>query len=303
MEKYKLYNLRFLFFLLLILICSPIVNAQSSVIHYDAALNYMQKNNVDSAKIEIDLHMQNVDVQLDPENWYLEGFIYKELYKKYENENFNSPYRAKSLNSFKKSFKLDTVIARTKTTKELIRYLAGRFYNDAVLTLDSLNYLTSILCYEQYRDAALILDSILDIKKKDIEFYLALGTIYVEIYNSDKIKNLQFFNLTRDTYMKILNWDPNNYAANYDLGLLYWNKGVHLMNNIDYELNLDSVMQVQNYSVSIFKESLPFAQKAYEMEPKREETLIVLSGIFYSLNDFPKSKAFDAILKDLQKEK
>lgn len=303
MEKYKLYNLRFLFFLLLILICSPVVNAQSSTIHYDAALNYMQKNNVDSAKIEIDLHMQNVDVQLDPENWYLEGFIYKELYKKYENENFNSPYRAKSLNSFKKSLKLDTVIARTKTTKELIRYLAGRFYNDAVLTLDSLNYLTSILCYEQYRDAALILDSILDIKKKDIEFNLALGTIYVEMYNSDKIKNLQFFNLTRDTYMKILNWDPNNYAANYDLGLLYWNKGVHLMNNIDYELNLDSVMQVQNYSVSIFKESLPFAQKAYEMEPKREETLIVLSGIFYSLNDFPKSKAFDAILKDLQKEK
>ncbi len=303
MEKYKLYNLRFLFFLLLILICSPVVNAQSSTIHYDAALNYMQKNNVDSAKIEIDLHMQNVDVQLDPENWYLEGFIYKELYKKYENENFNSPYRAKSLNSFKKSLKLDTVIARTKTTKELIRYLAGRFYNDAVLTLDSLNYLTSILCYEQYRDAALILDSILDIKKKDIEFNLALGTIYVEIYNSDKIKNLQFFNLTRDTYMKILNWDPNNYTANYDLGLLYWNKGVHLMNNIDYELNLDSVMQVQNYSVSIFKESLPFAQKAYEMEPKREETLIVLSGIFYSLNDFPKSKAFDAILKDLQKEK
>lgn len=303
MEKYKLYNLRFLFFLLLILICSPVVNAQSSTIHYDAALNYMQKNNVDSAKIEIDLHMQNVDVQLDPENWYLEGFIYKELYKKYENENFNSPYRAKSLNSFKKSLKLDTVIARTKTTKELIRYLAGRFYNDAVLTLDSLNYLTSILCYEQYRDAALILDSILDIKKKDIEFNLALGTIYVEMYNSDKIKNLQFFNLTRDTYMKILNWDPNNYTANYDLGLLYWNKGVHLMNNIDYELNLDSVMQVQNYSVSIFKESLPFAQKAYEMEPKREETLIVLSGIFYSLNDFPKSKAFDAILKDLQKEK
>ena len=207
------------------------------------------------------------------------------------------------MNSFKKSLKFDTVIARTKTTKELIRYLAGRFYNDAVLTLDSMNYLTSILCYEQYRDAALILDSILDIKKKDIEFYLALGTIYVQIYNSDKIKNLQFFNLTRDTYMKILNWDPNNYTANYDLGLLYWNKGVHLMNNIDYELNLDSVMQVQNYSVSIFKESLPFAQKAYEMEPKREETLIVLSGIFYSLNDFPKSKAFDAILKDLQKEK
>lgn len=303
MEKYKLYNLRFLFFLLLILICSPVVNAQSFTIHYDAALNYMQKNNVDSAKIEIDLHMQNVDVQLDPENWYLEGFIYKELYKKYENENFNSPYRAKSLNSFKKSLKFDTVIARTKTTKELIRYLAGRFYNDAVLTLDSSNYLTSILCYEQYRDAALILDSILDIKKKDIEFNLALGTIYVEMYNSDKIKNLQFFNLTRDTYMKILNWDPNNYTANYDLGLLYWNKGVHLMNNIDYELNLDSVMQVQNYSVGIFKESLPFAQKAYEMEPKREETLIVLSGIFYSLNDFPKSKAFDAILKDLQKEK
>ena len=75
------------------------------------------------------------------------------------------------------------------------------------------------------------------------------------------------------------------------------------MYDIDYDINLDSVMAVQNHSVDLFKESLPFAEKAYEIEPKREETLIVLSGIYYSLNEFQKSKAYQQMLDDLRKQK
>jgi hypothetical protein len=39
------------------------------------------------------------------------------------------------------------------------------------------------------------------------------------------------------------------------------------------------------------------------LEPKREETLIVLSGIYYSLNEFDKSKAYQQMLDDLRKQK
>ena len=45
------------------------------------------------------------------------------------------------------------------------------------------------------------------------------------------------------------------------------------------------------------------AEKAFELEPKREETLIVLSGIYYSLNEFDKSKAYQQMLDDLRKQK
>jgi hypothetical protein len=301
MKKFP--NMRTLFLLVAFLLSGSAVLHAQSFLHYDAALSFVQRGEVDSAKKEIDLHMQNPEALKDPESWYLDGFVYKELYKKYENTNYASPFRTTAFESFKKSLSLDTIPERQKTTRDIIRYLAGRFYNDAVATLDTVRFATALTCYQQYREAAIISDPGFDIKKKDIEFYLALASTYSEVYNADKKKNVKYFDLTRDTYMQVLVWDKDNYTANYNLGLLYWNKGVDMMYDIDYDINLDSVMEVQNHSVDLFKESLPFAQKAYEIEPKREETLIVLSGIFYSLNDFQKSKAYQQMLEDLRNHK
>lgn len=271
-------------------------------IHYNAALSFVQRGEVDSAKKEIDLHMQDPASQTDPESWYLYGFVYKEMYKKYENTNPSSTYRTQAYEAFRKSLQLDTVTARTKATRDNIRYLAGRFYNDAVTTLDTVHYAVSVKCYEQYREAAVLADPGFDIRKKDVEFYLALASTYNAVYNLDKKKNAAFFDMTRDTYMKVLSWDPNNYTANYNLGLLYWNKGVDLMYDIDYDDSLGAIFDVQDHSVDLFKQSLPFAEKAYEIEPKREETLIVLSGIYYSLNEFEKSKDYQKMLENLRNQ-
>ncbi len=72
--------------------------------------------------------------------------------------------------------------------------------------------------------------------------------------------------------------------------------------DIDYDDSLDLVFTVQDKSVDLFKQSLPFAEKAYEMEPKREETLTVLSGIYYSLHDFEKSKKYQDMLDKLRSQ-
>ncbi len=238
----------------------------------------------------------------DPECWYLSGFVYKEMYKRYENTNVKSQYRITALNAFKTSIVLDTVSARIQSTRDNVKYLASRFYNDAVSTLDTVNHQTSLNCYLLYRQAAVLADPKIDILKKDIEFYLALASTYNTIYIMDKKKNAPYFDSTRITYARVLTWDPNNYTANYNLGLLYWNKGVDLMYDIDYDDSLGMVFDVQDHSVELFKQSLPFAEKAYEMEPKREETLIVLSGIYYSLNEFEKSKKYQEMLDKLRNQ-
>lgn len=271
-------------------------------LYYNSALHFLQLSEVDSAKIQVDLMMQQPNAQADPDNWYLYGVVYKEMYKHYEVKNVQSPYRTTAYNAFKKSVAMDTVVARKKITRDNIRFLAGKFYNDAVLTLDTTHYQQSIACYAQYREAALIADpGGVDTAKKDAEFNLALASTYNAIYNNDKKKNVKFFDLTRDTYMKVLASDPNNYTANYNLGLLYWNKGVDLMYDIDFDDSLNSIFETQDNSVDLFKQSLPFAEKAYVIEPKREETLIVLSGIYYSLNEFDKSKAYQQMLEELRK--
>ncbi|HEU4717686.1 MAG TPA: hypothetical protein VFU15_07625 [Bacteroidia bacterium] len=283
-----------------ILLGGRTLHAQTAM-YYNATLHFLQVGQVDSAKADVEKLMAAPGAKSDPDNWYLYGVVLKEMYKTYERNNFDSPYRKQSVDAFKTSLKLDTVADRKKVTRDNLRFIAGTFYNDAVTTLDTSRYKTSIQCYEQYREVTLIVDSTFDIKKKDIEFYLALASTYNTIYNLDKKKNAAFFDLTRDTYLKVLTWDPNNYMANYSMSLLYWNKGVDLMYNIDYDDSLTDVFGVQDHSVELFKQSLPFAEKAYTMEPNREETLIVLSGIYYSLNEFEKSKQYQQMLDDLRK--
>jgi hypothetical protein len=273
-----------------------------TLFHYNAALLFVQSGELDSAKKEVDLHMKEPGAEKSADSWYLQGVIYKEMYKKYENDNLFSPYRAKAFEAFKFSLTLDTIADHQKTVRDNIRYIALRYYNDAVATLDTVRYETSLTCYKNYREAVLLADPGIDIVKKDIGFYLALASTYTTIYNIDKKANARFYNLAKETYLQVLKWDSENYTANYNLGLLFWNKGVDLMYEIDYDINLDSAMDVQDHSVELFKESLPFAEKAYGLAPKREETLIVLSGIYYSLNEFQKSKAYQQMLEDLRKQ-
>jgi hypothetical protein len=224
------------------------------------------------------------------------------MYKKYENTDVQSQYRLTAFNAFKTSLALDTVSARVQNTRDYLKYFATRFYNDAVSTLDTTNHSKSVRCYTLYREAAVLGDPKFDIRKKDIEFYLALASTYTTIYNTDKKKNATYFDSTRNTYTYVLTLDPNNYSANYNLGVLYWNKGVDLMYDIDYDDSLGVVFDVQDHSVELFKQSLPFAEKAYVIEPKREETLIVLSGIYYSLNEFEKSDKYKEMLDNLRNQ-
>jgi hypothetical protein len=271
--------------------------------HMTAAYSFMQIDSVDAAKKEIDLCLKDSANWKDAQAWYLKGFIYNQLYKKYESKKVNSGYRVEALGALKKSLELSTDTMLNRGTKIKIRYIAGCYYNDAVATLDTVQYNTSIDCYNHYREAALLADPTMDIKKKDIEFYLAVGSIYNTLYNSDKKKYVKCFDLERETYLQVLKWDPDNYTANYNLGLLFWNKGVDLIYDVDYDDSLTDIFKVQDHSIELFKESLPFAQKAYQIEPKREETLIVLSGIYYSLNEFQRSKAYQQMLDDLRKQK
>jgi hypothetical protein len=285
--------------LLLIVSGAAGLHAQSHY-HQDRAIDFMLNGLVDSAHVETDLQMKEPGADKDPDVLQWRGIIYYELYKRYEGTNFTSPYRNIALQCFANSLALDTVSARVQLSRDYCKSIASRFYNDAVSTLDTVNFATSAACYQSYRKAVLLSDPKFDINKKDVEFYLALASTYLTKYNADKKANAQYFDSTRNTYMHVLAIDPNNYSANYNLGVIFWNKGVDLMYDIDYDDSLGMVFDVQDRSVELFKQSLPFAEKAYEMEPKREETLIVLSGIYYSLNEFEKSDKYKEMLDNLR---
>jgi hypothetical protein len=270
----------------------------------NAAISFLQQGNLDSAMANIDQAIVHQQTALDAESWYIRGFIYKSIYNKNEKANKESNARLVALASFKKSLALDGSEGNVQENVKNIKYLASTLYNDAAASLDSVDYKIAIRNFGLYKEYYPLVDSSqANIRQKDIDFSLAIASLYTKIFESDRKGKTEFLRLAKESYNKVLQLDPNNIGANYNMGILYYNQAVNLINQSDYDLDIVALNDIQDNSINLFKESLPFMEKAYSLDPRRKETLLGLSGIYFSLNEFEKSNMFKQKLEEIEKQK
>lgn len=269
-----------------------------------AAQSFLQQGNLDSAKFYIDAAVLHPSTANNAQAWYLKGFIYKTIYNKTEKGNKQSPARLAALKFFKKSLSIDSSQENTQENTKNIKYLATTLYNDAGASLDSIDYKIAIKNFETFKEYYLLVDPTpANIRQKDIDFTLAIASLYTRIFESDRKGKTEFLNLSKEAYNKILLTEPNNINANYNMGILYYNQAVNLINQQDYDIDIVALNDIQDNSINLFKESLPFMEKAYSLDPRRRETLLGLSGIYFSLNEFEKSNMFKLKLEEIEKQK
>lgn len=269
-----------------------------------AAQTFLQQGNLDSAKHYIDAAVLNSSTANNAQVWYLKGFIYKTIYNKNEKGNRQSPSRLAALTFFKKSLSIDSSQENTQENIKNIKYLATTLYNDAGASLDSIDYKIAIKNFETFKEYYLLVDPTpANIRQKDIDFTLAIASLYTRIFESDRKEKTEFLSLSKEAYSKILLLEPNNINANYNMGILYYNQAVNLINQQDYDIDIVALNDIQDNSINLFKESLPFMEKAYSLDPRRRETLLGLSGIYFSLNEFEKSNMFKLKLEEIEKQK
>ncbi len=282
------------------IILLQVLNSYAQQDRVIAAFNYLQSGNLDSAKAQINLAVADTESVNDGEAWYLRGFIYKSIYMKYEKGNRVSPSRIEGLNSFKRSLLIDTAKENTDKNIGNIKYLTSTLYNDVVTSLDSINYRIAIDNFDKFKMYYRNIDSSKNVfRKMDIEFLNALASVYSQIYEKDRKQKTDYMNLAKETYLKVLNIDANNYRANYNMGILYYNQAVNLINQSDYDIDIIALNDIQDNSIKLFKDALPFMEKANEIEPKRRETLLGLSGIYFSLNEKEKSDLYKQKLQEI----
>jgi tetratricopeptide (TPR) repeat protein len=286
----------------ILLVVAVMANAQQGKVA--AAYTFLKNDQLDSAKVSINDAVAHPETSNIGQTWYLRGFVYKSIYNKLEKGNKLSPSRLEALVSFKKSLELDTTQENVQECIKNVKYLATTLYNDAAASLDSVDYKIAISNFEKYKEYYLFVDPTpANIRQKDIDFSLAIASLYTKIFESDRKGKTEFLKLAKDAYNKILTLDPNNIHANYNMGILYYNQAVNLINQSDYDLDIVALNDIQDNSINLFKESLPFMEKAYELDPKRRETLLGLSGIYFSLNEFEKSNMYKQKLEEIEKQK
>lgn len=266
------------------------------------AFRAYQAKDLSKAKelIETAVGMQPFDTQA--RTWYFKAYIYKDLYKEDRSAADAQNFRDVAINSYFKTIELDEAKEFTEDSKQSIRFLANTYYNDAATSLEVDDFESADKLYEEYRNYSIKLNPEIDFRARDIEFKLYVASKYSIIFDeadmnnkpkdiSDKIVSL---------YKQVLEIDSNNISANYNLGIHFYNQGVNIIENIDYNDDFEKIMQLQVDVVELFNSALPYMLRAHLLDPSRKDSIRGLSGIYYGLNNLEKSEEYQKKLEELE---
>ncbi len=266
---------------------------------YNRAIECFQAQNYDCAKSAIDSALLGKELRNDAETWQLKAFIYWELTRKPEQKfKLYSAYRDSSIKAAIISNSLKPTPEAFIKNNSIIKKHAEAYYNMCIKFLyDSLNYEKSNIAFKKYKENYSKVDSTFDFKAKDIEFYSAVGSRFSELYNSNPTKS-EYGEIAKVALMKVIELDPKNISANINLGIVYYNQGVGLINQMSIDTPLDKLEVIQDNSNKLFKQSLPFMNKVYSLDPKNLKALESLRQIYQALNETEKSLEFNKKLED-----
>lgn len=125
-------------------------------------------------------------------------------------------------------------------------------------------------------EAMTFLESIID-KYPTASNYWLLGKFYMEKGNMTKAIELWEISLQKDS---------NLFESNYDLGAIYFNKGVEFVDSANTLPvgKLDIINSLMEQANNHFRKSLPYMERAYALNPKDQATAEVLLKLYARLN-------------------
>ncbi len=286
----------------ILLLVAVVANAQQSAIV--AADEFYQKKDFANAKTNIDAAIANPETSNDAQAWQLRGYIYKAMYTKNERSNKRSPIRLEAFNSFKKSLSLDVNKELFTDNIKGVKFLLSTLFNDAAESLDPVDYKVAIELFEKYKEFYKIVDPSPEaILQKEIEFNVALASVYNTIIETDSRGSAKFVTLAKNIFLKILAVEPDNISANIGMAKLYYNQAVYLIKIQELDLDIVTLDGVLDNQVKLLREARPFMEKAYELDPARPDAIEGLTGIYTGLNDEEKSRIFREKLEKIKKPK
>ncbi|MBT4882040.1 MAG: tetratricopeptide repeat protein, partial [Flavobacteriales bacterium] len=195
----------------------------------------------------------------------------KELLQELIDINFNEPSIFTHMSN---------IYIEEKNTDKALEYLAlGRdmFEEDQALINAEIN-----LYIQLGRTSELIgkLGEAIALDDENDLLYFNRGTIYDQegdIANAEK------------DYLKALDLNPTAFGANYNLGALYFNKGVETNNKANGTSNNNVYAKLKKRADAAFAKALPYLEAAHELDADDKNTLLSLKQLYYLNNDYAKS--------------
>jgi hypothetical protein len=150
--------------------------------------------------------------------------------------------------------------------------------------------------YSGYKYATALVEPQKEFDESDIKFRMAVASGFMNLYESNRSENERYFDLAKESYRSILESNAENWNANYNLGILLYNRAVSIIKSIDYDTDITEVDEVQLECVKLFFKSLPYMKRAHELNPYLDEPIVGLTGIYYSLHEDEQYQRYKSML-------
>lgn len=275
---------------------------------YNRAIELYQTKRFSEARQAIDSVVVHPETANDPAAWIQRGFIYYELYKANDRAKglntmidykLESALRDSSIQSVFKGYTLNPDADLKANGAKLITNYINAYYRMANLYLvDSVNASKSQAAFDKHLELWKQSDPSADVKSRQIEYYKAVGSYFTEVVNRNTTDNAAQ-EQAKSALLKTLELDPENLSANINLGVLYCNQAIYLIQNSDVP-DLKELDLVQENAAKLFKQALPFLQKAYAVAPKNKTVLSGLHQVHRGLYEFEKSETYRKLLEAIK---
>jgi hypothetical protein len=255
-----------------------------SVLAQISAFNRAQKlygeKNAEAAKPIIDSAILNSETGKMYEVHTLKAYIYFEIYKKTDKEKLNSPTRDSVLNAVKVSNSLKPDTTYKANNAKLINAIIAHYRNMSVKALNesSLNYTLSVSAHEKFKELSKNNVPNFNANNADIEFYNTVGGLYGELSNKTS-KFEKEREIAKTALLKVLDLDPKNEAATFNLGILYYNLSGNIVKEMADDLNIGNIDAVQDNSKKLAKQAEQLLLKVAN-SPKYKKT--VTEALYYT---------------------
>ncbi|MBS2097533.1 tetratricopeptide repeat protein [Carboxylicivirga linearis] len=150
-----------------------------------------------------------------------------------------------------------------------------QYYLDSKQNEEALEYLNTAIASDQSNPA----------------FYYARGVLFEKIDQEKAIAD----------YNKCLDLDPENFNALYNLGVVYYNKGVEQQNVANDKTTTKEYEAALKIANEHWEKALPYMEKALEVQPGEGAVLETLKGLYYRFEKMDKYNEVNEQLKALGK--
>ena len=96
------------------------------------------------------------------------------------------------------------------------------------------------------------------------------------------------------SFSKALSIEPENADVQANMGRIYFNRAFNKQNEANTITDNKVYQEEVQKAKALFKEALPFFEKAHNLKPEEREYMVALRGIYYNLNMSAELTAIEA---------